>query len=189
MQQARRQQRRPALGGRFLAAAAGCLASCSMLEAPTELAPPPDLTFHHVAIEQFKGGFLSALSSATALQYTRDTGHLEGQHVTVSPVGGSLAGGVLRSNVAVGSTKSGVATLSDGVHWQATTGEEMDTNSSLVDLVAQTASGHEPILIHGAGYKLSAPSFDSRYGPGAELQLHGGVQAVLSDDAPAAGSP
>ena len=187
--QRERIQRRPTMrSGRLAVLAAGSLTACSLLDPPPPLASPPDLTFRHVHLEQYKLGVLSALSTSEGLQYTRDTGHMESQRLVVSPVSGSVAGGTLTAGSGIGSTHTGLATLAQAVRWVSATGEKVETGTCDVDLVNQTTTGHVPVRMFGPGYELTAPSWDARYGTGSILHLHGGARAIFEsdDDKPAA---
>jgi hypothetical protein len=134
-----------------------------------------------VTLIQFKGSTLTARATAAEVQYTRDTGHLEGRAGSVSPVAGSLAGGVLQAGLAVGSTRSGVAALSEGVHWASASGDLVDTSASKVDLASQVASGEEPVSLRGSGYRIEAGSFQSHYGSEGDFQFGSGVHVLMAE--------
>jgi hypothetical protein len=165
-------------------AAALCLlmASCARLEPPPSLKPPPDLTLRDVHIAQFHGSVLTAAITTVELQYTRDTGNLEGRHGTLLPQTGSLAGGRLTAGLTIGSTRSGAADLSDSVHWDGPGGDRVDTTACAVDFVRQVVKGSEPVAMAGDGYTITGQSFESRYGTSPEVHLTGGVQVHVTEE-------
>lgn len=166
-------------------ALAACLlgvTGCAVLEPPAPLAPPPDLTLRNVHVSQFQRGALTARIATAELQYTRDTGHLEGRDGTLRPLTGTLAGGTLLAGLTVGSTRSGSANLSHMVHWTGPGGDQVDTAACTVDFVKQVVRGTEPVTMEGAGYTLGAQGFESRFGVNSEIHLSGGVRVHLSED-------
>lgn len=152
-----------------------------MFRHPTELAVPPDLTLHDVHLSQFKSGVLTTRATAAELQYTRNSGHLEGRTGTLYPAKGNLTGGVLTTGLAVGSTKSGVADLSHGAHWVSAVGDDVTTSACTINLVDQVATGHEHVTVQGTGYQIEAGAFVSHYGRGGDFEFSQGVHVQMAE--------
>jgi LPS export ABC transporter protein LptC len=164
------------------------LCSCAAFAPPPPLAPPPDLTFHEVTLEEFKNGRLTHRGTASNLQYVRDNGHITGEDAEMLPLSGTMSGGTLTASFASGSTKTGQMQLSDGVHWTASSGDEADTSSCAVDLPGQVAVGHDPVSLTGSGYRVDANAFESHFAHSGELLLSGGVHTTVLESDVVAGS-
>jgi len=145
------------------------------------MAAPPDLTFHKAYLEEFKGGVLTHVGTATNLQYVRDTGSLAGDEGVLKPLSGSMNGGVLYSGTATGNTKTGKADLADGVLWVSSSGDRVKTSRCHLDMPNHTAIGNDPVQLLGNSYRMEADSFVSHFAHDNELYLQGHAHTVITE--------